>query len=142
MENITLRRIYLLRACYLLLFIGLSFQVVPDLFGFDPDKPLMDGVVVAMLSALGLLSALGVYAPLKMIPLLVFEVVWKVLWALSVALPHWLRGSTDEAKVETLFACALAIPIFFIIPWRYTFRRLVSSTGPWHPERALQRGDD
>jgi len=142
MESITLRRIYLLRACYLLLFIGLGLQVVPDLLSFDPEKPLMDGVVVAMLSALGLLSVVGVYAPLRMIPLLVFEVVWKTLWALSVALPHWLRGSTDEATVEALFACAFAIPFFFIIPWRYTFRRLVSSAAPWRPERVLQRAGD
>jgi len=115
---------------------------MPDLFSFDPDKPLLDGVVVAMLSALGLLSALGVYAPFKMIPLLVFEVVWKVLWALSVALPHWLRGSTDEATVETLLACAFAIPFFFIIPWRYTFRSLISSAAPWRPEQVLQRAED
>lgn len=114
----TIRR-NLLRACYLLMFVGLALVVWPRILVGAADLPLMTGATNALLGALGLLCGLGLLAPLRMLPLLVFEVVWKAIWCLSVALPLWQRGLLTAEAADILFACAWAVPFLFIIPWRY-----------------------
>lgn len=135
MNGVSLTRLYLLRACYLLLFAGLSIEVVPDLFGPVAGMRPMDGAAVSMLSALAGLSVLGLLAPLRMLPLLLFEMAWKLIWTLSVALPHWLAGTADADIVEMMFAVSLILPFFFIMPWRYAAAVFRTSLDPWRPEK-------
>jgi hypothetical protein len=112
-------RLNLLRACYLLMFVGLALVVWPRILADAAELPLMTGVTNALLGALGLLCGLGIVAPARMLPLLVFEVVWKVIWCLSVALPLWVQGRFTAEAGDILFACLWAVPFLFIIPWRY-----------------------
>lgn len=136
MNSPSLLRLHLLRGCYLLLLVGLSIQIVPDLFGPVVNMPLMDGVVTAMLSALAALSILGVFAPIFMLPLLWFELGWKLIWVLFVALPRWQTGTMDEATMEVLFACAFVVPFVFIVPWRYAIARYSNALDPWWTKRS------
>jgi hypothetical protein len=135
MNSPSLLRLHLLRGCYLLLLVGLSIQIVPDLFGPVVTMSLMDGVVTAMLSALAALSILGLFAPIFMLPLLWFELGWKLIWVLFVALPRWQTGTMDEATMEVLFACAFVVPFVFIVPWRYAIARYSSALDPWWTKR-------
>jgi hypothetical protein len=118
-----------------LLLVGLSIQIVPDLFGAAVNMPLMDGVVVAMLSALAALSILGLFAPLFMLPLLIFEIVWKLIWVLAVAIPRWQTGTMDSATFETLFACAFVLPFIIIVPWRFALEAFLKNLAPWRASR-------
>ena len=133
MVQLSLTRIYGVRACYLLLFVGLSVQTVPELLGPIVAAPLMEGAVTAMLGALGVLSILGLFAPLRMLPLLLFEMTWKLIWTLSVALPKWRAGTLGEDFIEMIFACAFVVPFFFIFPWRYAAAQYRASLDPWLP---------
>ncbi|WP_300545140.1 hypothetical protein [Maricaulis sp.] len=117
-------RTQLLRACYLLLAAGLAATALVPLLQGQSQAPLMDGVVNALLAALGLLAIAGLFAPVRMIPLLAFEVLWKTLWVMSVAAPQWVAGGIDAEVHETLFACAFAIPFVVIIPWRHWLTQL------------------
>jgi hypothetical protein len=49
----------------------------------------MHGVVNSMLLALVLLAVVGLRYPLKMLPLLFWEIAWKARWLLALALPAW-----------------------------------------------------
>ncbi len=122
MNSPSLLRLHLLRGCYLLLLVGLSIQIMPDLFG---------PVVTMPLSALAALSILGLFAPIFMLPLLWFELGWKLIWVLFVALPRWQTGTMDEATMEVLFACAFVVPFVFIVPWRYAIARYSSALDLW-----------
>jgi hypothetical protein len=93
--------------------------------------PLINGVVNSLLGALRLLAILGLFAPLRMLPLLLFEVAWKLIWTVSVALPLWLGHAFTAEAGSVLFACAFAVPFLFIIPWRYVFDHYVRSPEPW-----------
>lgn len=127
-----LRRLWL-RACYLLLAAGLAATaLLPALQGHH-QAPLMDGIVNSLLAALGLLAIIGLAAPVRMLPLLVFEVVWKTLWVLSVAVPRWATGDFDADIGATLFACAFALPFVFIIPWRRWGEHLRAAEAPAGP---------
>lgn len=76
-NNLSVFRLNLLRSGYLLLVVGLGMTMWPQLVTEGPRLELMHGVALSMLCALGLLSVPGLRYPLKMLPLLLFEVVWK-----------------------------------------------------------------
>jgi hypothetical protein len=86
MNEVSLLRLYLLRAGYLLLVVGLGLTVWPSILNLGKSWELMHGVVVSMLGAMAVLALLGLRYPLQMLPLLFFEVVWKGIWLLRVAL--------------------------------------------------------
>ena len=56
-------RLSLLRARYAVLVIGLSLRYGPAFAEGLPNLPRMDGVVAALLSALGILSVAGHFSP-------------------------------------------------------------------------------
>jgi hypothetical protein len=71
-----------------------------------------------------------------MLPILLFEVLWKLLWLGVVALPLWsdhrLEGAT-RAQASTVLWVVLVIGV---IPWRYVFAQYVSAPGePWRQAR-------
>ena len=47
----------------------------------------MHGVACSLLAALSAIAALGVRYPVQMLPLLLFELLWKSIWLLAIALP-------------------------------------------------------
>lgn len=90
----------------------------------------MDGVVDAVLCGFQLLAVVGLVAPVKMLTVLVFDVVWKVIWSAAIAIPRALAGTVDQGIAETAWACAWAIPFVVIIPWRLLVTRVVLSPEP------------
>lgn len=117
-------RLNLLRLAYLPLALGLALAQLPLLAELGPDWEIMHGAVVCMLSSLCLLSFVGLFRPITMLPLLLFEVVWKVIWLALVGLPAWQIGPLDASMAETLFACALVVPIIILVPWDFVAARL------------------
>ncbi len=99
-------RLYAFRAGYLLLVVGLGSTIWPA-FSIPPNHwSLMSGVVVCMLGAMSALALLGLRYPLKMLPLLFFELAWKTIWMLRIALPLWLGHRLDAATAESWRASA------------------------------------
>jgi hypothetical protein len=74
-----------------------------------------------------LLSVLGLRYPLKMLPLLFWEMIWKATWLLSVALPAWQSGKMDADISETTFACLMSVIFLVIVPWDYVWRNFVTA---------------
>ncbi len=140
MTEISVFRLNLLRAGYLLLVVGLGITLWPSILDLSRTWGLTHGVVVSMLgamSALAALAALGLKYPLQMLPLLFFEMGWKTLWLLRVALPLWSADKLDAATLQTVYEC-LGVVIFpIIIPWPYVFRTYFKKAGdPWRRSRA------
>ena len=74
-SEISLTRLYVLRATYLLLIVGLGAIILPSLLSHEP---MARGVIPSLLGALWALAFVGLRYPLQMLPLLMFEFVWKV----------------------------------------------------------------
>src|SRR5690606_40530661 len=80
--GISTLRLWLLRAMYALIAVGLGLTIWPLIL--TPPASADEGSVIhALLGALAVMAALGVRYPLKMLPLLLFELLWKVLWIRS-----------------------------------------------------------
>ena len=79
------------------------------------------------------MSLLGLRYPLQMLPLLLFELLWKIIWVTASAMPMWLGPGLDEYASETLFACLMGVVLVpIVIPWGYVIRRYARSPGePW-----------
>lgn len=132
--QVSLPRLYLLRAGYLLIGIGLVLVKWPLFLRQDTWTP-MEGFVNCMLAALSILAFLGVRYPLQMLPLLLFEPAWKVILLTAVALPKWIGDRMDAATVQGVFECGLIVIILAVIPWRYVVARYVTQRGDrWRPE--------
>jgi hypothetical protein len=125
-ETIAAWRLYPLRAGYLLIAAGMGMQIVPAFLHHGPWT-LFHGVTNAMLLSLVILSVVGLRHPLKMLPVLFWEITWKATWLLSVALPAWREGRMDADIADTTFACLVAVIFLFVIPWDYVWRNYVSA---------------
>ena len=125
MPELATWRANLLRAGYLLLIVGLGLTVWPSILNpaqaWAPDR----GVIVAMLGALSLLALVGLRHPVRMLPLLFWEIAWKALWLLRVALPLWAGGRLDAAAAETAMECLMAVLIALVIPWDHVLRAYI-----------------
>lgn len=129
MNDISLPRLYLLRALYLLVVIGLAIQVWPGVLA--PSKPweLMDGVVRCMLAAFSLVCLLGLRYPLQMLPILLWEIIWKVLWLALAFYPAWKAGTLNNALIANGFACGMVILVIAAVPWDYVIARFIRAPG-------------
>jgi hypothetical protein len=120
--RLTTRRLHLMRAGYL--FMGLGLAVVKwPLLGGASTMPLYEGVTLATLTAMSVLALLGLRHPVRMLPVLLFEVLWKALWLSLVALPKALGDGLDAATTDVLVNCSLVVVIVAVVPWRYTWER-------------------
>jgi hypothetical protein len=115
------RRLLAMRSGFLLMAVGLAlvkWPLLPD----AADLPLYEGVTLCLLTAMSLLALVGLRHPVRLLPVLVFESAWKLLWLALVALPRALSGDLDPATTEVLVNCSLVVLILAVTPWRFAWR--------------------
>jgi hypothetical protein len=129
-REVSLLRIYVLRAAYLLLVIGLGGMIVPDLVS---HPVITRGVIASLLAAVWVLAFIGLKYPLEMLPLLMFEFVWKSIWLVAYGLPQWSAGQFPPTFAEDSFNIGLGVILMpLVIPWGYAYRHYVKRSGaPW-----------
>jgi hypothetical protein len=122
-SEISRLRIYLLRAAYLLLVVGLGLMIVPVLV---QHEPMARGVIPSLLGGVWLLAIVGLFRPLQMLPLLMFELVWKTIWLCAFGLPQWLAGHVPETFAGDIKAIGIGVILMpVVIPWDYVYRHYV-----------------
>lgn len=132
MPALSLTRLNLMRAGFLFMGLGLvivKWPLLPDAH----TMPLYEGVTLCLLVAMSLLAFLGLRYPVKLLPVLLFETTWKILWLGLVALPRAASGKVDAATSEVIVNCSLVVVIIAVIPWRHVWRSYVRAPGDrWH----------
>ena len=134
MNNITTLRCNVLRAMYLLMFAAIPPMTVAHLVYSSKNLGADDGWAATgcLLAALALLCGLGLRQPVRMIPLLLLELLWKTIWMVRVALPLFLAGRVDDALVENSIAIGSAVILLPVIPWRHVVAAyLRGPVDPW-----------
>ena len=120
--EVPLWRLYVLRAMYLVLAIGLGAMIVPVILDHELTSR---GVIPSLLGAVWVLALLGIRYPLGMLPVLIFELAWKAIWMVFFGLPQWSAGQYPPTFAEDSFNIAFGAVLFFVIPWGYVWRRFV-----------------
>lgn len=146
MNEVSIVRLYVLRATYLLMVVGVGTMIWPLLLGAPEVAEHFRGVTWCLLSTVALLAVVGLRYPLKMLPLLFFELVWKTTWVIAIGLPLRGAGQLEGAFRETWIANLMGLVIFpLAIPWGYVVRKYIRepgdrwswagpSTGAVHPD--------
>lgn len=116
-------RIIAIRLLFLLMAGVMGSFVWYQLLFESGDWTVTRGLAKSMLAALALLSLLGVRYPIQMLPLMIYEVTWKTVWLLLIALRSWLANKWTP-DIEALFTDCIGIVLaYFFMPWRYIWVR-------------------
>jgi hypothetical protein len=133
--QVSLWQLNLLRVGYLVMWVGLAVVKWPLLFDHEPWT-LAEGTKECMLVAMSVLALLGIRYPLRMLPILLFEVAWKLIWLGVVALPLWSDNKLEGATREQAGAVLWVVIIIAVIPWRHVLAQYVMAPGePWRRSR-------
>jgi hypothetical protein len=125
--EVSVARLYVLRATYLLLVVGLGALIGPPLID---HAPMARGVIPSLLGGVALLAFIGLKYPLQMLPLLMFEFAWKTIWLLAFGVPQWSAGqmpATFTEDFQNISVGVILMPI--VIPWGYVWRHYVKAPG-------------
>ncbi len=123
MNRLPTWRIVLLRLCYAVIAVGLGSFLVPRLIDLPRDWSSSQAVVTSFLTAMMLLCGLGVFRPIAMLPVMLFELVWKLVFMVRIALPLWLDGRLEAGFAQTFWECVPILLFVPIIPWGIVWRR-------------------
>lgn len=131
--QVSVLRLNVLRAMYLFIAVGLGLVIWPEILFPADTQANANTVVSSLLGTLGMLCLLGLRYPLKMLPLLIFEFFWKLIWVLAFALRMSLDTGLDSYAKDTLFACVIGLVLVpLVIPWGYVFNSFVKvKPEPW-----------
>lgn len=136
--SLSVRRLNLMRVGYAVMAFGLAatkWPVIPD----AASLPIFEGVVAALLTAMSLLAFLGLRYPVKLLPLLVFESAWKLIWLAVVAVPHLVAGDMSAELDRLLSSVSVVVVILAVTPWDYARKTYVRAPGdPWRRSPALE----
>ena len=127
--EVSLFRLYTLRAAYLVMAAGLGVYIWPAVIHHTDEFAATQGVRFALLAGLGATAALGLRYPVQMLPVLLFELIWKAIYLITFALPLWSAHEINAAAAEDIKAVLMAVILIPLIPWRYVFAHYVLKHG-------------
>ena len=85
---------------------------------------------------MSVVALMGLPYPQRMLPILLFEVSWKLLWLGVVALPLWSDNQLEGATRTQAGAVLWVVIIVAVIPWRHVLVQYVMAPGePWRRSR-------
>ena len=121
-EGVYRINIYLLRLLFVLMFLFLGRDAWTYVLTHEGPWNSDEAVAWAVWASYSVLALLGIVRPLKMLPLVLLEIAYKVLWLILVAYPLWstdrLAGSPAEDRTYAFLWVALPI---VAMPWKYAF---------------------
>jgi hypothetical protein len=108
--------------------IGLAEILAParmqSMLGMPAQDPIVFGLGASVFLALGLIAILGIRAPLKYCPILLVELVYKLIWLCGVVVPLALRGEfAASAIMQVVIFVTFVAGDLIAIPFRYMFGR-------------------
>jgi hypothetical protein len=108
--------------------IGLGMLLLPNvtqsILNWTVDEPVIYGIAGSLFLALGILSLLGLFSPLKFTPVLLLQLCYKTVWFVAVALPMVIAGKFPSYGVLiAVFWLSYIIGDLIAIPFGYLFSR-------------------
>jgi hypothetical protein len=125
-EGVPRINIYLLRLPFTLMFLFLSYDAWMQILTHTGSWDSTNAAAWCMWGSYSIISFIGILRPLKMLPVVLFEIVYKTTWLAVVAYPLWIKNELDGSEAEymtNVFVWVILPGIF--MPWRYFFRTYI-----------------
>jgi hypothetical protein len=130
-EGVRPINIYLLRLLFLLVVVFVGSDSWSGILKHHGPWDHVRAAALCMWAAYSFLSIFALINPLKWLPIVMFEIFYKIIWLVIVAYPLWstnrLKGSPAE---EMTYAFAWVILPIVAMPWGYAFRTYI-----WPPKK-------
>jgi len=120
MSQIGKVRLASLRVFYFL--VGVSFVFLTSLNSIYNQIGIgsLESIIKSVLFAVSLLALVGVFQPLKMLPLLFFSVFWKCILLVAFVIPSYSSGELDDGLKIILLPILVGLLVtIIVIPWKY-----------------------
>jgi hypothetical protein len=122
--------IFFLRLFYLLMATLLAKDAWTFILEHDEPWEPYEATAWCVWASVGVLAASGVFYPLRMLPIILFDILYKSLWLALVAWPHVQAGTLAGSNAEgTTWVYAPIILLALVTPWGYVFRTYVYDFG-------------
>jgi hypothetical protein len=121
-EGVRRINIYLLRLLYVLMFFWLGkitwTHVLTHQGPWDPT----DAVAWCVWTAFATLAGIAILRPVKMLPIVLLEIFYKVMWLILVAYPLWSKGTLVGSPAEEITSQFLWVILPMVaVPWGFVF---------------------
>ena len=121
-EGVRPINIYLLRLVFILMFFVLGKDTWTHILTHQGSWEPTNAVVWCVWTAFATLAGIGIIRPLKMLPILLLEIFYKVLWLILVAYPLWAKGTLVGSPAEGITSAFLWVLLPIVaVPWKYAF---------------------
>ena len=136
-EGVRPINIYLLRLFYFLMAAFVGTDAWTSLVTHQGPWDHVRAVAYCTWAAYPTLGILGLIHPLKMLPIMLFMIVYKSLWLLFVAYPLWRANALVGSPAEGMARIFIWVVVpMIVVPWGYVFRNYVM----WSKKRAPTDG--
>jgi hypothetical protein len=130
-EGVRSINIYLLRLVFILMFFVLGRNTWTHILTHQGSWRPDEAISWCVWTAFATLAGLGIIRPLKMVPILLLEIFYKVLWLIIVAYPLWSQGSLAGSPAEATTSAFLWVLLPIVaVPWGYVFATYIYKPGP------------
>jgi hypothetical protein len=115
--------IYLLRLLFTLMFLFLTYDSWSHIVNHTGPWDNANAAAWCMWGSYSVISFIGILRPLKMLPIVLFEIVYKVAWLAIVAWPLLVKNELIGSPAEGMTRVFVWV-VFPIVamPWGYFFR--------------------
>jgi hypothetical protein len=125
-EGVPRINVYLLRLLYILMFFVLGKETWTHVLTHQGPWEPMDAVAWCVWTAFATLAGIGIFRPVKMIPIVLLEIFYKLLWLYLVAYPLWVKGTLWSSPAADTAVAFLWVPLPLVaVPWAYVFRTYI-----------------
>ena len=125
-EGVRPIKIHLLRLIYLLMFVFVGSDSWISIVTHQGPWDHVRAVAFCVWASYSTLSVLGLIHPLRMLPIILFMIGYKVLWLVVVAYPLWRADALAGSPAEEMTRVFLWIPLpILAVPWKYVFQNYV-----------------
>jgi hypothetical protein len=125
-ERVRKINIYLLRLVFVLMFFVLGRETCTHILTHQGTWEPLNAMAWCIWAAFASLAALGIFRPLKMLPILLLEIFYKVLWLIIVAFPLWSAGKLAGSNAESTTSAFLWVILPIVaVPWGYVFENYI-----------------
>jgi hypothetical protein len=121
-EGVRRINVYLLRLVFVLMFFLLGKDTWTHVLTHQGPWEPVNAVAWCVWTAFATLAGLGIVRPVKMLPILLLEIFYKVMWLILVAYPLWSTGKLAGSPAEGITSGFLWVILPIVaVPWGYVF---------------------